>query len=215
MSGPSTPSTHEIGIYKGVKLDLDGSDATWRWIIKDHVSVAEHSQKLEALVNQDRSQPPHSSRSRVSAGGGVTEAALRAIIGIIPGSPGKSDDVRPILTVDETDGYGFAQILELAIACWEYDCFIHKEFKDFAKKVRRTWNRRHPNEFRGTSTLQNPLDWMFISLVFEWNEVFSAMFVRAIIKYDPKGFPVQNNKQLPEDFRGGQEVHELLYSMSC
>jgi hypothetical protein len=28
---------------------------------------------------------------------------------------------------------------------------------------------------------------MFISLVFEWNDIFRAMFVRVIIKYDPKG----------------------------
>jgi hypothetical protein len=43
---------------------------------------------------------------------------------------------------------------------------------------------------------------MFISLVFEWHEVFTAMSVRVIIKYDPRGFPVEDNKKLPEDFRG-------------
>jgi hypothetical protein len=73
MNGSSTPSTHEIGIYEGVKLDLGGSDATWRWITKDYVSVAEYSRKLGALVNRDRKQPPYYRRSRVSAGDGVTE----------------------------------------------------------------------------------------------------------------------------------------------
>jgi hypothetical protein len=209
MNGSSNPSTHEIGIYEGVKLDLDGRDATWRWIVDDHASVAEYSQRLGALVEKDRSHPPHSPRTRVTAGGGVTETALRAIIGVIPGSPSESGDDRPVLTVDETDDHGFAQLLELAITCWEYGCSIHKEFQDFGKRVLRKWKRHHPAEFRrGTSTLphhlphQNPLDWMFISLVFEWDEVFPVMFVRAIIKYDPRGFPVQNNKQLPEDFRG-------------
>lgn len=94
MSGSSTPSRHEIGIYKGVKLDLDGADATWRWIIKDYASVTEYSQRLGYLVNKGRSNPPYSSRTRVEAGGGVTETALRAIIVVIPGSPGGSDDDR-------------------------------------------------------------------------------------------------------------------------
>jgi hypothetical protein len=205
MTGPSTPSIHEIGIYEGVKLDLDGKDATWRWIVKNHASVAEYSQRLGNLVEKDRSHPPHSPRSRVSASGGVTETALRAIISVIPSSPSESSDDRPVLAVDDTDDHGFAQLLELAIACWEYGCSIHKEFQDFAKRVLRKWKRYHPAEFRReTPTLQhqNPLDWMFISLVFEWDEVFPVMFVRAIIKYDRRGFPVQDNKQLPEDFRG-------------
>jgi hypothetical protein len=130
---------------------------------------------------------------------------LRAIIGVIPGSPGESDDDRPVFTVDERDDHGFAQLLELAIACWEYRCSIHEEFREFAKSVKKKWNKHHPAEFqKGTSTLKhkNPLDWMFISLVFEWYEVFTAMSTRVIIKYDPRGFPVKDNKQLPEDFRG-------------
>jgi hypothetical protein len=211
MNGSSTPSTHEIGIYKGMWLDLDGSNATWRWIIKDHLSVAEYSQRLGALVKQDRTQPLNSRRSRVSAEGGVTEAALRSIIGIIPGWGGNAGDIPPVLTADGTDDHGFAQLLELAIACWEYDCVIHQKFMDFAENVLRTWNGRYPGEFnRRTLTLhKNPLDWMFISLVFEWNEVFPAMFVRAIIKYDPKGVPVSINEQLPNDFRGEKQVDEI------
>jgi hypothetical protein len=201
MSGSSTSSRHEIRIYEGDKLNLE---ATWHWHIKEPGCVAEYSQKLGALVKNDRSS--RSSRSRVSTSGGVTESALRAIIGVIPGSPADDrDDDRPILTADETNDHGFAQLLELAIACWEYDCSIHEEFRDFARKVHKKWKARHPAEFRkGTSTLkhQNPLDWMFISLVFEWHEVFTAMSVRVIIKYDPRGFPVEDNKKLPEDFRG-------------
>jgi hypothetical protein len=201
MNGSSTSSRHEIRIYEGHKLNLD---ATWHWFINDPGCVAEYSQRLGALVKNDRaSYPP---RSRVSPSGGVTESALRAIIGVIPG---ESDDDRPILTVDETDDNGFAQLLELAIACWEYDCSIHEEFRAFARSVQKRWKARHPAEFRKeTSTLQhqNPLDWMFISLVFEWHDIFTTMSVRVLIKYDPRGFRVEDNKQLPGDFRGEQLV---------
>jgi hypothetical protein len=197
MSGSSTSSRHEIRIYEGHKLNLE---ATWHWFINEPGCVAEYSQKLGALVKNDRAS--HSRGSRVSPRGGVTLSALRAIIGVIPG---ESDDDRPILTAVETDDNGFAQLLELAIACWEYDCSIHEEFRDFARTVQTRWKARHPAEFRkGTSTLQhkNPLDWMFISLVFEWHDIFTTMSVRVIIKYDPRGFRVEDNKQLPEDFRG-------------
>lgn len=202
MSGSNSSSRHEIRIYEGLQVDWV---ATWRWIVNDPSSVAEYSQRLGALVDKDRSHPPHSQRSRVSPRGGVTQSALRSIIGVIPGSPGERNDERPIFTVDEADDHGFAQLLELAITCWEYDCSIHKEFRDFAKRVQRKWKECHPAEFRkGPSTLQhkNPLDWMFISLVFEWYELFTAMSVRVIIKYDPRGFRMEDNIQLPEDFRG-------------
>jgi len=196
---------HEIRIYEGYRLNLD---ATWHWIITDPGCVAEYSQRLGVLVKHDRSsRSPKRRWSRVIPSGGVTESALRAIIGVIPGSPGESDDDRPTLTADTTDDQGFAQLLDLAIACWEYDCSIHKEFRDFARIVQRKWRA----EFRqGSSTLphKNPLDWMFISLVFEWHEVFKAMSVHVIIKYDPRGFRVEDNKQLPEDFRG--EYRQLV-----
>ena len=199
MSGSNAPSQHEIRI-PSKELDWEA----WCWMVKNHSSVAEYSQKLGALVTKDRS-PPHSSpRSRVNPSGGVTESALKTIIGVIPRLPGESDDNRPKLTVDGVDDHGFAQLLELAIACWEYDCSIHEEFRDFAKKVHKKWGENHPAEFsRGASTLphKNPLDWMFISLVFEWSDIFTTMSVRVIIKYYTRGFQVEDNKQLPEDFR--------------
>lgn len=112
------------------------------------------------------------------------------------------------MTIDYSVDHGFAQLLELAIACWEYDCSIHAEFRAFANKVLKKWKEEEPAEFgRGTPKLpyQSPLDWMFISVVFEWHDIFIVMFVRAIIKYGPKGYRVQN-KLLPEDFRGKYQV---------
>jgi hypothetical protein len=200
-----TSSRHEIRIYE--QLDLR-KDATWRWSISDPSAVAEYSRRLGAQVKKDRSDPRNSPSSWVRPSSRVTESALRAIIGVIPSSPSENDDDRTIFIVDDADDHGFVQLLELAIACWEYDCSIHEEFRAFAKKVKEKWKTNHPAEFlQGTSTPpalkhKNPLDWMFISLVFEWHDVFTAMSVRVIIKYDPRGFPVQDNKQLPEDFRG-------------
>ena len=86
MNGFSTSSRHEVRIYEADRLDLH---ATWRWFINDPSSVAQYSHRLAALIERDRHTPSYPPRSRVSPVGGVTENALRSIIGVIPGSLAK------------------------------------------------------------------------------------------------------------------------------
>jgi hypothetical protein len=198
MSRSNDPafSKHEIRIYQNITVN-----ALWHWFVDDPDAVGRYSRKLGALVVNDRtgpSRPP----SRVSPSDRVTEGALKSIISSIPGS---SDDVPPVLAANGPD-YGFSQLLELAIGCWEYECSLNENFRKFAKDVREKWQTYYPEEFKeGTSKIprQSPIDWMFVSLVFEWQDIFETKSALVVVRFDPRsGMSLDKYKSLPEDFRG-------------
>ncbi|KAH7324046.1 hypothetical protein BKA65DRAFT_568084 [Rhexocercosporidium sp. MPI-PUGE-AT-0058] len=194
MYGSSKSFRHEIQLHHDIT-----KDGKWRWFV--HTSnVHDYSRRLGSQILNDRLGLSQSSRSRIVPSGGVTESALRIIISTIPG---ESDDKVPVLTIDSRD-HGFRQLLDLAIACWEYECPINDQFRDFARVVQRKWTACNTAEFsKGAARPERkkPIDWMFIALVFDWQDIFQSMSVRVIIKYDPKGFPVEDNLNLPYDFR--------------
>ncbi|KAK0123922.1 hypothetical protein ONS95_008912 [Cadophora gregata] len=194
MFGSSKSFRHEIQLYHDLAKDVK-----WRWFV--HTSnIHDYSRKLGSHILNDRLGVSQSSRSRIVPGGGVTESALRLIISTIPGD---SEDKTPELAIDNRD-QGFTQLLELAIACWEYECPINEQFLEFARVVQKKWTACNTAEFsKGAARLERkkPIDWMFIALVFNWHDIFQSMSVRVIIKYDPKGFPVEDNVNLPSDFR--------------
>ena len=176
----------------------------WHWFvdIDDPDVVAHHSRKLGALILKDRTSSSPRPRSRVSPSDGVTEAALKSIISSIPGS---SDNERPVLTINDSE-YGFSLLLDLAIGCWEYECSLNEEFRKFAKEVRDKWQTSRPEEFKeGTSRIprQRHIDWMFVALVFEWQDIFQAKSARVIVRFDHRsGMDLERYRSLPKDFRG-------------
>ncbi|KAL5315885.1 hypothetical protein ACEPPN_016759 [Leptodophora sp. 'Broadleaf-Isolate-01'] len=186
MYGSSKSFRHEIQLHHDITKDVK-----WRWFV--HTSnVHDYSRKLGSQILNDRLGLSQSSRSRIFPSGGVTESALRTIISTIPG---ESEDKVPELTINSRD-HGFTQLLDLAIACWEYECPINEQFRDFAREVQKKWTACNTAEFsKGGARFERkkPIDWMFIALVFDWQDVFQSMSVRVIIKYDPKGFPVEDN----------------------
>lgn len=194
MYGSSKSFRHEIQLHHDITKDVK-----WRWFV--HTSnVHDYSRKLGSQILNDRLGLSQSSRSRIFPSGGVTESALRTIISTIPG---ESEDKVPELTINSRD-HGFTQLLDLAIACWEYECPINEQFRDFAREVQKKWTACNTAEFsKGGARFERkkPIDWMFIALVFDWQDVFQSMSVRVIIKYDPKGFPVEDNVNLPYEFR--------------
>ncbi|KAG4426060.1 hypothetical protein IFR04_000767 [Cadophora malorum] len=120
----------------------------------------------------------------------------------------------PGLAVDSRD-HGFQQLFDLAIACWEYECPINDQFRNFAIAVQKKWTACYTDELsKGAARFERkkPIDWMFIALVFNWQDIFQSMSVRVIIKYDPKGFPVEDNVNLPFEFRikGPSKILECL-----
>jgi len=190
-------SRHEIRIFQNIT-----ANAVWHWTVDDPDAVGRFSRKLGVLVAKDRTGSSPRPRSRVSPSDKVTEEALKSIISSIPGS---SDDVSPVLSTSSHD-YGFSQLFELAIGCWEYECALNENFRKFAKEVRQKWQNLCPEEFReGPSIIprQRPIDWMFVALVFEWQDIFLAKSMRVVVKFDPRnGMNHESYKLLPEDFRG-------------
>jgi hypothetical protein len=188
---------HEIRIYQKNTVN-----ALWHWFVDDPGAVDRHSRKLGALVHKDRTGSSPRPRSRVNPSDGVTDGALRSIISSIPGS---SDDEAPILATNDSE-YGFHQLLELAIGCWEYECSLNENFRKFAKEVREKWQTRWSEEFEeGPSKIprQRHIDWMFIALVFEWQDIFQSKSAGVIVKFDPRmGMGLERYQGLPEDFRG-------------
>ncbi|KAH7388961.1 hypothetical protein BKA64DRAFT_126212 [Cadophora sp. MPI-SDFR-AT-0126] len=185
---------HEVQIYHDLTKDVK-----WRWYVNTS-NIHDYSRKKGSQILNDRLGLSQSSRTRIVPSGGVTECALRSIISIIPG---ESYDKVPELAVESRD-HGFTQLLDLAIACWEYECPIVEKFGDFAIAVQKKWTACNTADFsKGAARFERkkPIDWMIIALVFNWQDIFQSMSVRVIIKYDPKGFPVEDNVNLPFDFR--------------
>jgi len=199
MSRSNDPANlnHEIRIYQGITVN-----ALWHWFVDDPDTVGRYSRKLGALVRKDRTGLSPRPRSRVNPSDGVTEGALRSIISSIPGS---SDDQPPVLTTNDAD-YGFPQLLDLAIGCWEYDCSINEKFRNFAKEVREKWQTDRADEFSQSTSIiphRRPIDWMFVALVFEWQDIFQTKSARVVMKFDPGDWmDLDKYKNLPNDFRG-------------
>jgi hypothetical protein len=199
MSRSNDPATsrHDIRIYQGITVNT-----LWHWFVDDPDVVGRYSRKLGALVHKDRTGLSPRPRSRVNPSGGVTEGALRSIISSIPGS---SEDQPPVLTTNDPE-HGFTQLLDLAIGCWEYDCSINEKFRNFAKEVREKWQMHCAEEFsQRTSRIphQRSIDWMFVALVFEWQDIFQTKSARVVIKFDPRDrMDLEKYKYLPDDFRG-------------
>lgn len=201
MFGSSKSFRHEVQLYHDLTKDVK-----WRWFVNAS-NVHDYSRKVGSQILNDRLGLSQSSTSRIVPSKGVTERALRTIISTIPG---ESDDKVPDLVVDSRD-HGFEQLLDLAIACWEYECPINDQFRDFAIAVQKKWTACNTAEFsKGAARFERkkPIDWMFIALVFDWRDIFQSMSVRVIIKYDPKGFPVEDNVDLPFEFRGKGTLHD-------
>lgn len=196
-SNDPTFETHDIRIYENITVTL-----LWTWSVDDPDAVGRYSRKLGDLVAKDRTGLSPRPRSQVSPSDKVTEAALRSIIYSIPG---KTDDPPPVLVTDGPD-YGFSQLLELAIGCWEYECALNEKFRNFAKEVREKWQILCPDEFEeGPSKIsrKSPIDWMFVALVFEWQDIFEAKSAHVIVRFDPQsGMEHVRYNSLPEDFKG-------------
>jgi hypothetical protein len=83
---------------------------------------------------------------------------------------------------------------------------LNEHFRKFAKEVREKWQTFCPEEFQEESSKisrQSPIDWMFVALVFEWQEIFQAKSALVVVRFDPRnGMDLDRYKSLPKDFRG-------------
>ncbi|KAH8748807.1 hypothetical protein F5882DRAFT_445958 [Hyaloscypha sp. PMI_1271] len=97
--------------------------------------------------------------------------------------------------------YGFSRLLDLAIACWQHNCFIRNDFQVFADDDQGCYGE--PEIRLDPTAQQQSVDWMFIALVFDFPSIFQKKSVNVIMKYDPKGnsMDLERYHNLPDDFR--------------
>jgi hypothetical protein len=193
---PVLDPRHEIQICESPSMNV-----IWHKIIDAPLSISGYSRRLGRLVKMDRSAPSPSSVSRVYPGQKATREALITIISVIPG---QSDDQYPQPTSNNMDD-GFTQLLELAAACWEYDCAISAAFLSFVVEPVRMWRTLHkssPSTAIPSLSAKDSLNWMFIALVFELSDIFETMSKSVLIQYSPERLEpfVSDNEHLPNDY---------------
>jgi len=187
---------HEIQICESPSMNV-----IWHKIIDAPLSISGYSRRLGRLVEMDRSAPSPSSVSRVYPGQKATREALITIISVIPG---QSDDQYPQPASSNTDD-GFTQLLELAVACWEYDCAISAAFLYFVVEPVRIWRtlqKSSPSTAISLWSAKHSLNWMFVALVFNLADIFETISKYVLNQYSPERLEhfVRYNEHLPNDF---------------
>ncbi|KAH8676399.1 hypothetical protein BGZ60DRAFT_257863 [Tricladium varicosporioides] len=182
MSGSREIPLHEIWIRRGARQP-------WRWRVKDIADISKHSRKL---VGGKDVEPDDE----------VSYDALRTIICAIPADLSfRGLGESPYLSTNGLDR-GFGQLVDLAIACWNYECSIDENFWNFANQVREEWTTDRVELKPGNiNRQQQSIEWMFLAVVFQWEDVFETMSEHVIMRYRQGKKPTTKKRALPKDFR--------------
>jgi len=176
------------------------NERKWSWVVADVEDIRECSIVLYDQVVKDREGSRPKTTTTVIPKGGVTKRALKTIISSIPTN--SSRKAYETWSDDSDDGdFGFCKLLELAVGCWQYNCCIHPDWETFSADVWVKWWKyfEHYNDDSYDRQMrQIPINWMFIALVFEWEDAFAMMYAPVILNY---GKPSQDNvEELPDKF---------------
>jgi hypothetical protein len=183
---------HEIEIFDEENPD----DEAWCWSVKDSMSIDQYSSILAYEVSKDKNGTPPKHKTRIIPENGVSRDALKTIISCIPTH---SHDYPHVLQVERSDhDYGLNKLFELSVACWQYKCYIHSQWEAFASRVKVKWTKVFQDEGFYTRMHRRPIDWMFLSIVFEWEGIFDLMYEPVILKYGNPSHDSENG--LPAAF---------------
>lgn len=175
-------------------IRVDGIE--WHWLAINGNEVANYSRYLGRQVLEDRV----AASSRVQLCDGVSEDAMKIIISAIP-SNNDHDDLPVLYTNDLDPEHGFNELLSLAIGCWKYETAIPAVCQTFVNEFHTNWTVWCGHNFyegRSDAPVNKAVNWMFVALVFHWEEIFRNTSRFVVSKSKEK----DDNPDLPKDFRG-------------
>lgn len=194
----NVPSTSSNSRWHKIQISNEGNsnDGEWHRNVKEPSTIVNYSRVLAELVDSDRHMSPPKGTTSVIPKPGVSKYALKTIISFIS----RRLDDKPYVLRNQflNPNDRLDRLFELAVGCWQYECLINPEWDAFSLEVKNEWSRMFNDDGLYDRIHRHRIDWMFIAIVFEWDDVFEMMYERVILNYGTTSH--DNREELPKNF---------------